>query len=136
MKKIVSIILICLMMTACTQNTPEETMKETTNQPAYMNITQEEAKKIMDSQTGYVILDVREQDEFDAGHIPGAILIPYGSIEEKAPSMLPDKEQLILVYCRSGRRSKIAAQSLEKMGYTNIKEFGGIIDWHYEIVEE
>ena len=136
MKKIISIILICLMMTACTQNTPEETMKETTNQPAYMNITQEEAKKIMDSQTGYVILDVREQDEFDAGHIPGATLIPYGSIEEKAPSMLPDKEQLILVYCRSGRRSKIAAEALEKMGYTNIKEFGGIIDWPYEIVEE
>ena len=133
MKKIVSIILICLMMTACTQNTPEETMKETTNQPAYMNITQEEAKKIMDSQTGYVILDVREQDEFDAGHIPGAILIPYGSIEEKAPSMLPDKDQLILVYCRSGRRSKIAAEALEKMGYTNIKEFGGIIDWPYEV---
>ena len=138
MKKIVSIILICLMMTACTQNPPEETMNETTKQtePAYMNITQEEAKKIMDSQTGYVILDVREQDEFDAGHIPGAILIPYGSIEDKAPSMLPDKDQLILVYCRSGRRSKIAAEALEKMGYTNIKEFGGILDWPYEIVEE
>ena len=133
MKKIISIILICLMMTACTKNPTEETMKETTNQPAYMNITQDEAKKIMDSQEGYVILDVREQDEFDAGHIPGAILIPYGSIEEKAPSMLPDKDQLILVYCRSGRRSKIAAQSLEKMGYTNIKEFGGIIDWPYEV---
>ena len=76
MKKVILIMLICLMMTACTQNPPEETMKETTNQPAYMNITQEEAKKIMDSQEGYVILDVREQDEFDAGHIPGAILIP------------------------------------------------------------
>ena len=102
---------------------------------AYQQITQEEAKRMMDTQE-VIILDVREQDEFDAGHIPGATLIPYGSIEEKAPSMLPDKDQLILVYCRSGRRSKIAAEALEKMGYTNIKEFGGILDWPYEIVEE
>ena len=101
-----------------------------------MLIRQQLTKKIMDSQEGYVILDVREQEEFDAGHIPGAILIPYGSIEEKAPSMLPDKDQLILVYCRSGRRSKIAAEALVALGYTNIKEFGGIIDWPYEIVEE
>ena len=96
----------------------------------------EEAKKIMDSQSGYVILDVREQDEFDESHIPGAILIPHGQIKELAPSMLPDKDQLILVYCRSGRRSKIAAEALEEMGYTNIKEFGGINDWPYETVGE
>ena len=85
---------------------------------------------------GYVILDVREQDEFDESHIPGAILIPHGQIKELAPSMLPDKDQLILVYCRSGRRSKIAAEALEEMGYTNIKEFGGINDWPYETVGE
>ena len=98
-----------------------------------MNITAEEAKKIMDTQEGYIILDVREQEEYDAGHIPGAILIPYTQIEEKAKGMLPDKGQLILVYCRSGRRSKIAAEALVELGYTNIKEFGGIIEWPYEV---
>lgn len=99
----------------------------------YKQITAEEAKKIMDSGEEHIILDTREQDEFDEGHIPGAILIPYTEIENKAEAMLPDKDKLILVYCRSGRRSKIAAESLSKLGYTNIKEFGGIIDWTYEI---
>ena len=142
MKRTIIVLLACLALTACAQKNPEGTMKETTNQttnqtePAYMNITPEEAKKIMDSQSGYVILDVREQDEFDESHIPGAILIPHGQIKELAPSMLPDKDQLILVYCRSGRRSKIAAEALEEMGYTNIKEFGGINDWPYETVGE
>ena len=98
-----------------------------------MNITAEEAKQIMDSEEGYIILDVRERDEYDAGHIPAAILIPYTRIEEKADEMLPDQDQLILVYCRSGRRSKIAAEALAELGYTNIKEFGGIIDWPYEV---
>ena len=99
----------------------------------YQQITQDEAKKIMDSGDEHIILDVREQDEFDAGHIPGAILLPYTEIESKAEKMLPDKDKQILVYCRSGRRSKIAAESLAKLGYTNIKEFGGIIDWPYEV---
>ena len=99
----------------------------------YEQITAENAKKIMDSGEGHIILDTREQDEFDDGHIPGAILIPYTEIENKAEEMLPDKDKLILVYCRSGRRSKIAAESLAKLGYTNVKEFGGIIDWPYEV---
>ena len=99
----------------------------------YEQISAEEAKKIMDSGEEHIILDTREQDEFDEGHIPGAILIPYTEIENKAEEMLPDKDKLILVYCRSGRRSKIAAESLAKLGYTNVKEFGGIIDWSYEI---
>ena len=99
----------------------------------YEQITAETAKKIMDSGKEHIILDPREQDEFDSGHIPGAILIPYTEIENKAEKMLPDKDKLILVYCRSGRRSKIAAESLSKLGYTNVKEFGGIIDWTYEI---
>ncbi len=99
----------------------------------YMEITAQEVKEIMDTQEGYVILDVREQDEYDAGHIPGAILISYTQIAEKAEGILTDKAQLILVYCRSGRRSKIAADALAKLGYTNIKEFGGIIDWPYEV---
>ena len=98
-----------------------------------MNITAEEAKEIMDSEEGYIILDVRTQEEYDQGHIPGAILIPNTEIEEKAEGVLTDKNQLILVYCRSGRRSKIAAEALAELGYTNIKEFGGIIDWPYEV---
>ena len=99
----------------------------------YEQITAEEAKKIMDSGEEHIILDTREQDEFDEGHIPGAILIPYTEIKNKAEEMLPDKNKLILVYCRSGRRSKIAAESLAKLGYINVKEFGGIIDWPYEV---
>lgn len=99
----------------------------------YEQITAEEAKKIMDSGEEHIILDTREQDEFDEGHIPGAILIPYTEIENKAEEMLPDKDKLILVYCRSGRRSKIAAENLAKLGHTNVKEFGGIIDWPYEV---
>ena len=99
----------------------------------YEQITPEEAKKIMDSGKEHIILDTREQDEFDEGHIPNAILIPYAEIENKAEEMLPDKDKLILVYCRSGRRSKIASESLSKLGYTNVKEFGGIIDWPYEV---
>lgn len=99
----------------------------------YKQIAQEEAKKIMDSGKEHIILDTREQYEFDEGHIPGAILIPYTEIENKAEEILPDKDKLILVYCRSGRRSKIASESLANLGYTNVKEFGGIIDWPYEI---
>ena len=99
----------------------------------YEQITQEEAKKIMDSEDDIVILDVREQDEFDSGHIPGAVLLSYMEIEAKAQDMIPDKNKQILVYCRSGRRSKIAASSLVELGYTNVKEFGGINDWKYDI---
>ena len=101
----------------------------------YEMISAEEAKKIMDSGAEHIILDAREQDEFDAGHIPGAILIPHAEIEDKAEEVLPDKDALILVYCRSGRRSKIAAAALAELGYTNVKEFGGIIDWPYEVVK-
>ena len=97
-----------------------------------MNITAEEAKQIMDSEEGYIILDVRTQEEYDQGHIPSAIVISHEEIAEKAEEVLTDKDQLILVYCRSGRRSKIAAEALVELGYTNIKEFGGIIDWPYE----
>lgn len=98
-----------------------------------MNITAEEAKQIMDTESDYVILDVRTQEEFDEAHIPGAILIPNTEIEIRAESELSDKNQLILVYCRSGRRSKLAAEILVELGYTNIYEFGGIIDWPYRM---
>ena len=97
-----------------------------------MNITAARAKELMDTEKDYIILDTRTQSEYDESHIPGAILIPYDEILEKAESVLKDKDQLILVYCRSGRRSKLAAEDLVKLGYTNIKEFGGINDWPYE----
>ena len=99
----------------------------------YEQITPQEAKRIMDSGEEHIILDTREQDEYDEGHIPGALLLPYTEIENKAEEMLPDKNAQILVYCRSGRRSKIASVGLAKLGYTNVKEFGGIIDWEGEI---
>ena len=86
----------------------------------------------MDTEQDYIILDTRTQEEYDEAHIPGAIVIPHDEITDRAEEELPDKDQLLLVYCRSGRRSKLAAESLVKLGYTNIKEFGGIIDWPYE----
>lgn len=115
-----------MLLTACGQN------KENAQGAGYVNITAEQAKEIMDTQEGYIILDTRTQKEYDESHIPGAILIPYDEVTERAEGVLTDKDQLILVYCRSGRRSKIAAEALVKLGYTNIKEFGGIINWPYE----
>ena len=101
----------------------------------YDQISGAEAKALMDSESGYIIIDARTQEEYDEGHISGAILIPEYEIVNRAEKELSDKNQLILVYCRSGRRSKIAAEELVKLGYTNVKEFGGIIDWEYEIVK-
>ena len=102
---------------------------------AYEQISGAQAKALMDNEQGYIIIDARTQTEFDDGHIPGAILIPEYEIADRAEKEFPNKKQLILVYCRSGRRSKIAAEELVKLGYTNVKEFGGIIDWQYEIVK-
>ena len=127
MKKLVFLLLAVMMLTACGQDTEKD------QGAVYMNITAEEAKQIMDSEEGYIILDVRTQEEYDEGHIPGAIVISHEEIAEKAEKVLTDKNQLILVYCRSGRRSKLAAEALLELGYTNIKEFGGIIDWPYEV---
>jgi len=134
MKKLLCVIpiLLCILLAACGNDTNNTNKGENA---MYEQITAEDAKKIMDSNEEHIILDVREQDEFDAGHIPGAILLPYTEIESKAGEMLPDKDKQILVYCRSGRRSKIAAEALARLGYTNIKEFGGIIDWPYEVVK-
>ena len=125
-------ITICLFgITGCNSDKP--TVTESGN--SYEQISAAEAKKLMDSETDYAIVDARTQEEFDEGHIEGAIMIPEYEIEAKAESLLPDKDQLILVYCRSGRRSKIASEALVGLGYTNVKEFGGIIDWPYEIVK-
>ena len=103
---------------------------------SYKQISQEQAKEMMEKDDGHVVVDVRRQDEYDAGHIPGAILIPNESINKDQPEELPDLDQIILVYCRSGNRSKQAAQKLFDMGYRNIYEFGGITDWTGEIVTE
>ena len=105
------------------------------NSISYDQISGAEAKSLMDSESGYIIIDARTKSEYEEGHIRGAILIPEYEIARRAKNELPDKNQLILVYCRSGRRSKIAAEELVKLGYTNVKEFGGIIDWEYEIVK-
>ena len=127
MKRLLSLLLATALLAGCSQAKPKK------QEAVYLNITAQEAKEIMDSREGYILLDVRTQEEFDQGHIPGAVLIPDYEIEARAEKELTDKDQLILVYCRSGRRSKLAAEALVKLGYTNIREFGGIIDWPYEV---
>ena len=103
------------------------------NENSYQQITQEAAKEMMDTQE-VVILDVREQHEYDSGHIPGAVLLPVGTItEDTAASVIDDLDTVVLVYCRSGNRSKTASQALADLGYTNVYEFGGINDWLYEV---
>ena len=102
----------------------------------YRQITMDEAVTMMAQETGYIILDVRRPDEFAAGHIPNAINVPNETIDTAEISELPHKDQLIMVYCRSGRRSKEAAEKLVKLGYTNIVEFGGILDWKGDIISE
>jgi rhodanese-related sulfurtransferase len=146
MKKILCFIsvILCIFLTSCGNDSSvgviggadgptEIIVSKKGEKDMFEMITPQDAKKIMDSGEDHIILDTREQHEFDEGHIKGAILIPYTEIESKAEQILPDKNKLILVYCRSGRRSKIAAESLSKLGYTNVKEFGGIIDWPYEV---
>ena len=126
MRKLILFLLTAMLLVGCGQ------ANQNNQEAVYMNITAQEAKQIMDGEEGYIILDTRTQAEYDEGHIPGAIVIPHDEITDRAEEELPDKDQLLLVYCRSGRRSKLAAEALVKLGYTNIKEFGGIIDWPYE----
>ncbi|MBQ3974430.1 MAG: rhodanese-like domain-containing protein, partial [Lachnospiraceae bacterium] len=92
--------------------------------------------EMMEEEENCIIVDVRRQDEFETGHIPGAVCIPNETIEEEAPAELPDPDQIILIYCRSGNRSRQAAEKLASLGYTNVYEFGGINDWTGEIVTE
>ena len=120
-----SILLSLFGMTACSDSGAN----------TYDQITPQEAKTIMDTETDYIIIDARTDEEFAEGHIEGAIMIPEYEIADRAEKELPNKDALILVYCRSGRRSKIASEELVKLGYTNVKEFGGIIDWPYEVVK-
>ena len=119
-----------------TENTIDGTVLNSQNNSlGYEQITGEQAKHLMDTEEDFTIVDARTTEEFNEGHIEGAILIPEYEIGEKAQTEIPDKDRLILVYCRSGRRSKIASEALVDLGYTNVKEFGGIIDWQYDIVK-
>ena len=126
MKRVLPAILVALLLlTGCGGGTAE-------SQPSYQQITQQEAKEMMDSQQ-VIVLDVREQEEYDGGHIPGAVLLPVGTIDEdSAAAVIPDKDDTVLVYCRSGNRSKTASATLAQLGYTNVYEFGGINTWPYD----
>ena len=127
MKRILPLFLLLLLLTGC-----GGTASNASSESDYQQISQEEAKEMMDSQE-VIILDVREQDEYDSGHIPGAVLLPVGTIdEETAAEVIPEKDSTVLVYCRSGNRSKTASSALAGLGYTNIYEFGGINTWPYE----
>ena len=136
-KRLHRILLLFLLfgLTACSGEKTTDTAELPKTEPRYEQISAEEAKSIMDTEKEYVIVDARTEEEFAEGHIEGAILIPEYEIASRAKKELPDKNALILVYCRSGRRSKIASEELVKLGYTRVKEFGGIIDWPYEIVK-
>ena len=129
MKKLIPILLSALMFTGCSGTSNSQTN-------TYRSITMDEAVAMMAQETGYIILDVRRPDEFAAGHIPNAINVPNETIGTAEIPELPDKDLLIMVYCRSGRRSKEASEKLVKLGYTNIVEFGGILDWKGEIVTD
>ena len=132
---IIPVLLMILLLSGCSM-TRGQIMDGDGMLNGFSQISQEEAKEMMKADDGHVIVDVRRQDEYDEGHIPGAICIPNESIGDSQPAELPDLNQVILLYCRSGRRSKEASQKLFDMGYTNIYEFGGIIDWTGEVVKE
>ena len=125
MKKIIPFLMALLLLAGCGAQSEEST---------YRQVNAEEADSMMEEETGYIILDVRTAQEYSEKHIPGAINIANESIGTEDIPELPDKEQLILVYCRSGNRSKQASEKLVKLGYTNIVEFGGINDWTGETV--
>ena len=125
MKKfLIPLLILALLLPGCAEKTKDAT---------YRQVSMEEAMQIMEESSDYQILDVRTQEEFDSGHIPGAICIPNESISPDVLQQLPDKNQLLLVYCRSGNRSKQASQKLAGLGYSNVVEFGGIRDWPGEI---
>ena len=127
MRRIFSLMFILVLLTGCGDTS--SAVKNT-----YEQITQEAAKEMMDTMDDAIVLDVREQDEFDAGHIPGAILLPVGTITaDTAAAVIPEKDTVVLVYCRSGNRSKTASAALAELGYTEVYEFGGINTWPYEV---
>lgn len=128
MKKWIPMILSALLLTGCGASAQDNL--------GYRQITMEEAAKRMEQEPAAIILDVRRPDEYQAGHIPGAINIPNETIGREELPQLPDKDQTILVYCRSGNRSKQASEKLAALGYTQVLEFGGILDWTGQVVTE
>jgi len=141
MKKIASffaLMLSLLTLSACSAPAAAAATPAPTATAAveYKKISAADAKARMDSGDTIIILDVRTQEEYDAGHIPGAILVPNETIVDKQPELLPDLDAEILVYCRSGNRSAQAAKKLIAIGYTNVVDFGGIIDWPYDVVTD
>ena len=126
---------LALLSGCALSKTKEDKAKDMPDKAAYHKLSAEEAYEMMVSQE-VVIVDVRTPEEYDGGHIPNAILVPNESIGDDMPEALPDKEATLLIYCRSGRRSKEASEKLLKLGYKSIYEFGGIIDWPYELVKE
>ena len=128
MKKYVAILLSLLLLVGCTEQSNQE--------KTYRQISMKEAITMMNEESGYLIIDVRTLEEFNEKHIPNAINIPNESIGTEEIPELPDKDQLIFVYCRSGNRSKQASEKLVALGYTNIVEFGGINDWPGETISE
>ena len=133
MKKIILIIIILTIIiigVVCIMNKKEKIIE---NEVIIKHVSMNDIVQIMDENENYIILDVRTQAEYNQGHIPNAICIPNETIDENVVNKLPDKNQMILVYCRSGNRSKQAAEKLKKLGYTDLIEFGGIIDWKGEI---
>lgn len=133
MKKIILIIIILTLIiigVVCIMNRKERNIE---NEVIIKHVSMNDIVQIMEENENYIILDVRTQAEYNQGHIPNAICIPNETIDENVVNKLLDKNQMILVYCRSGNRSKQAAEKLKKLGYTNLIEFGGIIDWKGEI---
>ena len=139
MKKIslVMAISITLLLSACTMNTESsDTDAQQEKSGVYAQITSAEAMKMLEEESDYLIVDVRTAEEYAEGHIPDAINVPNETIGDLAEESLPDKEQKLFVYCRSGNRSKQASQVLADLGYTNVYEMGGMIDWTGEVVSE
>lgn len=139
-KRIIMILLVAFIIgtiSACSgkNNGEDVTTEGGQEEGSYLQITQDEAKKMMGEEGNYIILDVRTESEYAEGHIPDAICIPNETIDENITEQLQDQEQVILVYCRSGNRSKQASEKLANLGYSNIYEFGGINTWAYDIVQ-
>lgn len=143
MKKLLPLLLAAVLLLAgCTSaagsagtgSSTAASASGSSNAATYQTITPEEAQQMLQDQPDAILLDVRTQEEYDTQHIEGATLLTDSDIASRAADVLPDKDAVILVYCRSGRRSAASSQQLAELGYTNVYDFGGIIDWPYGVV--
>ncbi len=127
----VLVVLLCMLMlcVGCGKDAEDEVQT-----PVYSSITMQDAATLLESENDYIVLDVRTEQEYFSGHIPGALCIPNESIDETIEAVLPDKDQVIFVYCRSGNRSKEASEKLVNLGYTQVVEIGGVKDWPGELI--